>query len=39
MLETAQNISHDYEYGFKETGDTESCKKCGFRLYYNGISM
>jgi DNA helicase-2/ATP-dependent DNA helicase PcrA len=37
MVETARNISHDYEYGFKEAGDPESCKECGFRLYCDGI--
>ena len=39
MVETARNISHDYEYGFKETADPESCKDCGFRLYCDGISL
>ena len=39
MVETARNISHDYEYGFKETEDPESCKDCGFRLYCDGINL
>jgi DNA helicase-2/ATP-dependent DNA helicase PcrA len=39
MVETARNISHDYEYGFKETGDPESCKECGFRMYCDGINL
>ena len=37
MVETTRNISHDYEYGFKETDDPEICKDCGFRLYCDGI--
>jgi DNA helicase II / ATP-dependent DNA helicase PcrA len=39
MVETARKISHDYEYGFKETIEPESCKECGFRLYCDGIDL
>ena len=39
MVETARNISHDYEYGFKETEDPEICRECGFRLYCDGINL
>ena len=39
MVETARNIAYDYEHGFKETGDPESCKECGFRLYCDGINL
>ncbi|MDQ1252751.1 MAG: ATP-dependent helicase UvrD/PcrA [Euryarchaeota archaeon] len=39
MIETARNISHDYEFGFRETGDPENCKECGFRLYCEGIDL
>jgi len=37
MVETARNISYDYEHGFKETDNPENCKECGFRLYCDGI--
>jgi DNA helicase II / ATP-dependent DNA helicase PcrA len=39
MVETARNIAYDYEHGFKEIGDPESCKECGFRLYCDGINV
>ncbi len=39
MDEVARNISYDYEYGFKETGDPENCKECDFRLYCDGIDL
>jgi DNA helicase-2/ATP-dependent DNA helicase PcrA len=39
MIETARNISLDYESGFKETEDPESCKECGFRLYCDGVNL
>ncbi len=38
MLETARNIAHDYEHGFKGTEDPEICKECGFRLYCEGLN-
>ncbi len=39
MVQTARNIAHDYEYGFKDTEDPEICKECGFRLYCDGINL
>ncbi|MDD3247904.1 MAG: hypothetical protein PHF18_13815 [Methanosarcina sp.] len=39
MIQTARNIAHDYEHGFKETEDPEICKECGFRLYCDGINL
>ena len=39
MVQTARNIAHDYEHGFKETEDPEICKECGFRLYCDGINL
>jgi DNA helicase II / ATP-dependent DNA helicase PcrA len=39
MVETARSIAHDYEHGFVETVDPESCKECGFRLYCDGINV
>jgi DNA helicase II / ATP-dependent DNA helicase PcrA len=39
MVETARKIAYDYEHGFKETDDPESCKECGFKLYCDGINL
>lgn len=39
MVQTARNIAHDYEHGFKETDDPELCMECGFRLYCNGANF
>jgi DNA helicase-2/ATP-dependent DNA helicase PcrA len=39
IVEIARNISHDYEYGFKETVDPDNCKECGFMLYCDGTNM
>ncbi|AKB18581.1 ATP-dependent helicase [Methanosarcina sp. WWM596] len=39
MVQTARNIAHDFEHGFKETEDPEICKGCGFRLYCDGVNL
>ncbi len=39
MVETARKIAYDYEHGFEKTGNPESCKECGFRLYCEGIDL
>ncbi len=39
MVETARDIAHDYEYGFKEVNDSEICRECGFRLYCDGSNL
>ena len=33
MVEVAQNIIHDYQFGFSRSEDDKQCKKCGYKLY------
>jgi DNA helicase-2/ATP-dependent DNA helicase PcrA len=39
MVETARKIAYDYEHGFRETEDPETCRECGFRLYCEGVNQ
>ncbi|MCL7414022.1 MAG: PD-(D/E)XK nuclease family protein, partial [ANME-2 cluster archaeon] len=33
MVEVANRIIHDYQYGFERCDDDKQCKKCGYTLY------
>lgn len=33
MVEVANRIIHDYQYGFERSDDDKQCRKCGYRLY------